>query len=338
MDRSQETDQAGAGELAESSTPQAQARRRRRWPRWLLAVTAVLVAVALLGAYVWQPAESGRDFRSPYLAEMGSHYADTATARFHYLTAGTGTPVVLLSPGGTSVIGWKDQVEVLARDHKVYVVDLPGQGYTELRDDDFRFDLDAMTAAIGTFLDAVGVKEAALAGNSWSGGWALAFAQRHPERVSKLALLDATGLDLRGTWMWEALKIPVIGEIATKLSTGKATVRRLADGMMVNSDRVTDQLIDEWWAPMTFHDNIRATYLLERRLDWSVTERALPSTRTPTLVLWGAQDTVQPVERAHRFGDLMPDARVEILDGCGHVPQLDCPDRVNQQLTAFLAD
>nr|BFE79928.1 hypothetical protein GCM10020093_025290 [Planobispora longispora] len=236
------------------------------------------------------------------------------------------------------MIGWKDQVGVLARDHTVYVVDLPGQGYTRLNDPGFGYDLPAMTAAIGSFMDAVGVRRAALAGNSWSGGWALAFAQRHPDRVSRLALLDATGLDLPGTWMWEALKIPVVGELAVKLSAGRSAARGLAEGMLVNKRLLTEELLDEWWAPMTFPENIRATYLLERRLDWAQTERALPSTKTPTLVLWGGQDTVQPVERARRFAELLPDDRTHILDGCGHMPQLDCPEPVNRHLQAFFAD
>lgn len=311
--------------------------RRRRWLRWLAGVVALLVAVVLFGAYAWQPAEAGRDFRSPYLASVGSRYVDTPVARFHYIRGGSGSPVVLLSPGGTSVVGWRDQFAALSRDHTVYVVDLPGQGYTELKDRGFRYDLNAMTAAVGVFLDAVGVRRTALAGNSWSGGWALAFAQRHPDRVSRLALLDATGLELRGTLMWESLKIPAVGELATKLSTGKSTVRNLAEGMMVNKDRITDELLDEWWAPLTFHDNIRATYLLERRLDWAETESALPTTTTPTLVLWGRQDTIQPVDRAHRFADLLPHDQTHILEGCGHVPQLDCPDRVTHHLQAFLA-
>ncbi|MFI7064828.1 alpha/beta fold hydrolase [Kribbella sp. NPDC050124] len=320
-----------------SHSATARPARKRRWRRWLAAVLAVVVAALLFGAYGWQPAEDGRAFRSPYLAQVGSRYAETPIARFHYIQAGSGAPVILLSPGGTSVIGWKDQVDVLARDHTVYVVDLPGQGYTQLKDSGFAFDLDAMVSAVGTFMDSLGVRQAALAGNSWSGGWALAFAQRHPDRVTKLALLDATGLDERGTLMWESLKIPVVGELAVKLSTGKSTVRGLAEGMLVNKDRLTEQLLEEWWAPMTFHDNMRATYLLERRLDWARSEDALPATKTPTLVLWGKQDTIQPVERAHRFAELLPNDQLVILDGCGHVPQLDCPEQVNRHLQEFFA-
>ncbi|PZG39837.1 hypothetical protein C1I98_23105 [Spongiactinospora gelatinilytica] len=311
-------------------------RRRRGLRRWVLGVLAVLVAALLFGAYGWQPAEA--DFRSSYLAKMGSRYADTPIARFHYIKAGTGSPVILISPGGTSVIGWKEQVGVLAKDHTVYVVDLPGQGYTSLKDPDFGYDLDAMTSAIGSFMDAVGVRQAALAGNSWSGGWALAFAQRHPDRVAKLALLDATGLDLPGTWMWEALKVPAVGELAVKLASGRSMARSTAEAMMVNKKLITEDLLDEWWAPSTFESNIRATVLLERRLDWSKTESALPSTKTPTLVLWGKQDTVQPVERAQRFADLLPNDQTHILEGCGHAPQLDCPTPVNRHLQTFFTD
>lgn len=320
-----------------SVTTRNTAPRRRPWGRAAIATVVLLAAALIFGAYVWQPPESGRDHRSPFLAGAGSRWVDTPLARFHYVRAGEGSPVVLLPPGGTSVVGWRDQFAALSRHHTVYVVDLPGQGYTELRDPDFRYDVDAMAGAVGTFLDAVGLEWTALAGNSWSGGWALAFAQRHPERVSRLALLDATGLDEPGTPMWESLKIPAVGEVAVKLSTSRTAVRGLVEGMMADDDVVTDELVDEWWAPATFHENIRATYLLERRLDWSATERALPDTTTPTLILWGDQDTVQPVERAHRFAELLPDARLEILTGCGHVPQLDCPDEVNQHLGAFFA-
>jgi pimeloyl-ACP methyl ester carboxylesterase len=243
--------------------------RPRRWRRRLVAalvtVVALLAGAVLYGAYGYLPAEAGRGYQPHYTRTVPSRFADTPVARFHYLHAGSGSPVILLSPGAAWVVGWRDQLPVLARDHSVYVVDLPGQGYTQLHDRHFGWNLAAMTRAIGTFMDAVGVRRAALAGNSWTGGLALAFAQRHPERVSRLALL-------------------------------------------------------------------------ERGLHWSETQRALPATRTPTLVLWGRQDKIVPVWQAERLGRLLPDARVRVLDGCGHGVQLDCPEQVNPVLADFLRD
>jgi pimeloyl-ACP methyl ester carboxylesterase len=233
----------------------------------------------------------------------------------------------------------EEQLPVLTREHSVYVVDLPGQGYTQLHDRRFGWNLAAMTGAIGTFMDAVGLRRAALAGNSWSGGWALAFAQRHPERVGRLALLDATALDTRDVWTYEVLKYPVVGELLTNLfGARKSTARSAVDDILVHRERATQELVDDVWAPLTFHDNLRANYLLERGLHWSQTQRALPATHTPTLVLWGRQDKIVPVWQAARLGRLLPDARVSILDGCGHALQLDCPERASPLLTEFFGD
>jgi pimeloyl-ACP methyl ester carboxylesterase len=61
--------------------------------------------------------------------------------------AGRGSPVVLLSPGAAWVVGWKEQFPVLAREHSAYVVDLPGQRYTQLHDRRSGWNLAAMTVA-----------------------------------------------------------------------------------------------------------------------------------------------------------------------------------------------
>jgi pimeloyl-ACP methyl ester carboxylesterase len=63
-----------------------------------------------------------------------------------YVHAGSGSPVILLPPGAAWVVGWEEQLPVLARHHSVYVVDLPGRGYTQLHDRDFGWNLAGMTA------------------------------------------------------------------------------------------------------------------------------------------------------------------------------------------------
>jgi pimeloyl-ACP methyl ester carboxylesterase len=310
--------------------------RWRCWQHVALALFALLIGGVLYGAYGYQPPEAGRGYEPPYLQQVDSRFIETPVARFHYVHAGEGSPVILVSPGSAWVVVWKHQLPALAEHHSVYVVDLPGQGYTELKDPNFRWDLTGMTGALGSFMDAVGIRRAAIAGNSWSGGWALAFAQRHPERVSKLMLLDSCGLDVGDPLQWEILKYPVAGELLTNLFTTKSTVRTAAEDSLVHQELVTDELVNEYWAPMTFHDNRRANYLLERGLDWRVTQRVMPTTKTPVLVLWGSEDNIRAARQAERFGRLMPNARVRVLNGCGHTLEYDCPVRVNDQMEAFL--
>lgn len=311
--------------------------RRLRAAYVVLAIGLVLlVCGTLYGAYGYEPAEAGRNHRPAYLEGVPSRFADTPTARFHYVRSGEGPPVVLVSPGSAWVIAWRHQLDALSEHHTVYVVDLPGQGYTELEDPNFGWNLRTISGSLGSFMDAVGIEEAALGGNSWSGGWALAFAQRHPDRVGRLVLLDSSGLDVKDPWQWEILKYPVLGELLTNLFTTKDAVRGAAENSLVNKDLVTDELVDDWWAPMMLRDNLRATYRLERGLDWRETEDAMPTTRTPTLVLWGEDDNVLPARQAERFGQLLPNAEVNVLEGCGHALQYDCPGRVNDLLEAFL--
>jgi pimeloyl-ACP methyl ester carboxylesterase len=151
-------------------------------------------------------------------------------ARFFYLHEGTGTPVVLISPGDSPAYAWHNQLSVLAAaGHSVYVVDLPGQGRTVLHDSSFGWDLSAMTGALASFLDAVHLQRAALVGNSWSGGWALSFAQRYPHRVGRLALLDSSSLDVPDIWAWRVFKIPVLGELLANFDVTRGSVRSFLD-------------------------------------------------------------------------------------------------------------
>jgi pimeloyl-ACP methyl ester carboxylesterase len=322
---------------SKSDAPRKQ--RMRWWQRVALALAAVFVVLTgglFYGAYGYQPSEAGRDYKSKYLQDVPSSYVDTSVARFHYVQAGTGSPVILLPPGTAWAIAWQQQLSALAAHHTVYVVDLPGQGYTTMNNADFQWDLAGMAEALGSFMDAVHVDRAAIAGNSWSGGWALDFAQRHPERVTGLILLDSSGLVVEDSWQWKVLEYPVVGEILTNLLTSKSTVRSSLEDSLVHRDLITDELVDETWAPLTFRDNLRSTYQLQRGLDWRETERAMPATQTPTLVLWGREDNVLPVWQAERFGQLLPNVQVNVLDQCGHVLEYDCPDQVTDLMLAFL--
>ncbi|MFF0342205.1 alpha/beta fold hydrolase [Kribbella sp. NPDC004875] len=305
---------------------------RARWLKVSLVTAPVVGVVALsLIAYVYQPTEHA----SP-AATADDRYVDTPLARVHYLQRGTGSPVVLLSPGAAPASAWNTEFTALAQNHTVYVVDLPGQGETRLHDERFTFDLNGMTDALGQFLDAVHLRTVALGGNSWSGGWGLAYAQRHPERVSKLVLLAPSGLDGRDVWSWEILKQPLIGEAFAKLATNRGMVDVAVRGLFVHQDLVTPQLVDAMWIPGTYRDNVRSMYALERGLDWSATEKALPLTRQPALVLWGDHDTVLPVAQAARFGKLLPNATVHVLPGCGHALTVDCADQATPLVAAFL--
>ncbi|GAA1588952.1 hypothetical protein GCM10009678_84160 [Actinomadura kijaniata] len=310
---------------------------RRRWLRRTLAtlggLLAVLVAAALFTAYAWQP--SATAYASPYLARIDSHYADTPLARFHYTKTGRGAPVVLVAGGGQWLYSYRDTVPALVADRTVYAVDLPGQGYTTLKKDGFRYDLDAMAGALGTFMDAVGLRRASVVGHSWGGSWSLYFAERHPERVDRLVLMGSTGLDVPSSWDWRPLEFPVAGELMGKLMRRSDAARTLRKAF-ANPGRVTDEVVAEDWAPMSRSANREALWASQRNLDYSVTQRLMGRVAAPTLVLWGGEDRFDKPWQAAAMAGRIPGATSRVLPGCGHNVHEDCPAQANPVIAGFL--
>lgn len=317
--------------------------RRASVPRRIaLGSPVALAGVVLYAAYAWTPAAQAYEPADSVLMKgVESRYLDTDLARFHYTKQGEGPPVVLLSPGTAWVVAWQPQAEKLAADHTVYVVDMPGQGFTDLKGahrDDFAYDLPAMTGAVDTFLDGVGVtKAAALGGLSWSGGWALAYAQEHPERVDRLLLLASSGADRPDSIDWRIMEPLVLGELVANYgASDRATTAAMVRDMFAHQDRVTEDIVDAMWRPSTFPQNRRATPLLQRGLDWQQTDAAMPDVRQPVLLLWGTEDGTLPAAYANTFTSRIPDTSLQLLKGCGHALTLDCPTQVNKALADFL--
>jgi pimeloyl-ACP methyl ester carboxylesterase len=218
-----------------------------------------LVLVAVTAAYTYWPADA-RAYRSAWRQTVDSRFVDTPQARLHYVRDGAGSPVILLAPSSGWPVLWQWQLEVLGRSHTVYAVDLPGNtGYTRLKGS-FRYDLDGITGVLGDFARALRLGRLTLVGNSWDGGFAPAYAQRHPERVSRLVLISASGLDLPDPSSWELMKWPVAGELAAKLSTSRSTLRSYAAKSFTDPWVLTDGLLEEIHAPMTLRENVRAVY------------------------------------------------------------------------------
>ncbi|MFC9996776.1 alpha/beta fold hydrolase [Nocardia sp. NPDC127526] len=305
----------------------------RRLAIALTATLSVLSAVAIPLAYAWEPPES--DYRSQYLSRVESRYADTDLARFHYTVTGSGSPVVLVAGGALWGYSWRDVIPELAQRHTVYAVDLPSQGYTELHRRDFAYDLPAMSEAIGAFLDAVELPRVALVGHSWGGAWSLYFAERHPDRVERLALLDSPGLDAEKAPVTPLFTTPVLGELATKL-TDRSFYAESIRGTFVHQELVTDEMIDEGYAPFSRPENRDGFLALWRNLDFGLTDAGLARVGAPTLVLWGGQDSWLPSSQAERLAARIPDATARVLPGCGHTVHEDCPAAAIPVLAGFL--
>jgi pimeloyl-ACP methyl ester carboxylesterase len=294
--------------------------------------------------YVYETPEDRTDTPA-YLQWMQTQrldgYVNAGNFRLHYLHEGNGEPIILLPGGGAWIYDLRDVIAALAPYYSVYAIDEPGDGYTTplTQNPDYNsiYTLNSIDTSLLIFMNTLHIPKAAFIGSSWGGGYALYFTQRHPERVSKYVSLDGAGLDLPDPWYFELQKWPLLGEVETKLGATRGTIRMFLEGAIVHR-KVTDDIVQEFFIPYTFHSNLIAQWVLERNQHWSVVERLIPQMKTPILIIWGKQDTVFDAKtHLQQWHQLDPHARIVEIDQAGHLVQDDQPEQVNQLLLSFLA-
>jgi pimeloyl-ACP methyl ester carboxylesterase len=266
-------------------------------------------------------------------------YVDSAVARFAYTKAGSGPPVLLVPGAGGWLVTFRSMMAVLAESHTVFALDPPGQGRTEVKNPAFRYDTDAVADSIALFLDAVGISRTAIVGHSWGGGFALRLAQRHPERVSRMALLAPGGIEVTDSWEFRLVRTPVVGEIVLLL-LGKRSARHMLRKSFAHRERIPEELVDEAMHMVKFSTNpiaqFKAMLRVERSVNWTETERDLHCIQAPVLLLWGGADRIFSVDLIERFTSQLPCVQAHVLDGCGHSLHDDCPEQTYPLLVPFL--
>ena len=266
---------------------------------------------------------------------FSSRFINIKNFRLHYILEGSGPPLILLHGGGVWLYCFYKNIPALSRYFSVYVLDIPGHGFTQALNAHVTYDFDTVCDAILAFMDMMEIEKAHIAGHSWGGGWAIYFAGKHPERMLKLVLMDASGVNRHERLTWELLKYPVIGEILSLFVTRRSVKKGLILSFYDHS-LVTDKLIDLIHAPLKNHANREAQLQYSRNLDWEKTRNLLPEINTPTLILWGKQDRYIHVKYGKQMQRRISGARLEIIDCCGHSAHNECSDTVNRLITGFL--
>ncbi|MXY46923.1 MAG: alpha/beta hydrolase [Chloroflexi bacterium] len=241
-------------------------------------------------------------------------YVEIAGAKIHMLKAGSGAEVLSLhSIEGN--LGRLPYLEALSQSACVYAPTHPGFGtserpeWLESIDDLARFYLWA--------LDELGLGKVHLIGG-FMGGWVAAeMAVMCPQVLQGLTLIGTAGVR------------PPAGEIADIFLLGEEETINLAIG---NSD-VLAAAIDADDSNLRIRGREMMTRLCWKPYmhDPSLIH-LLPRVQVPTLVVWGENDRIVPVSAGERIADAMPNARLEIVEGAGHLPHIENPEQVTPLL------
>ncbi len=260
-----------------------------------------------------------------------------------YRMAGEG-PVLLLIHGiAGSSAAWREVMPALAERYTVLAPDLIGHGHSAKPLGDY--SLGAYASGMRDLLGALGIERASVVGQSFGGGVALQLAYQHPECCERLVLVDSGGLGREVSWMLRAMTLPGSEYLMPILFPPFVRERgnRLSHELHERGVRM-GRIAEMWnaYASLTESANRHAFVRTLRAVidpggqSVSAGDRLYLAARLPTLIVWGAQDTIIPVSHAYAAHDAIPGSRLEVIAGAGHFPHVETPERFLEVLLDFL--
>ena len=238
-----------------------------------------------------------------------------------YIEAGQGHALILLHGLGGAKEHWSGNFAALASKYHVYALDQLGFGHSDKPMIDYK--IATWVDFLQGFMQSQNIPKATVVGNSLGGWIATEFAVQHPEMVEKLVLVEAAGL--AGVFSIEQNPSSI------------AAWRTLLESIFYDRKIVTDED-----ARQAFTNRLRTNdgYTIERFLAGyargQFEDDKLKSIHAPTLVVWGRNDGLLSVNQAEKFGSGIPGAKVVVFEQCGHVPQIEKPEKFNRALLEFL--
>ncbi|TQC42034.1 alpha/beta fold hydrolase [Rhodococcus sp. WS4] len=279
---------------------------------------------------------------SSYEGTLKELKTDLGVLRYH--EAGDGPPLLLLHGSGPGVTGWRNfrgNLGVFAEHFRTFILEFPGFGVS----DDFGgHPILKAGDAVLRFLDGLGLDEVAVLGNSMGGIVATQFAIAHPDRVSKLITIGGIGKNLFSPGPGEGINL--LMEF-----TDDPTQERLIEwlhSMVFDPAMVTEELIEERWTQATDPDTLASARKMYSKAAFEAGTRAalesdatpywaqLHKVKAPTLLTWGRDDRVSPMDMAIIPMRLIPKAELHVFPNCGHWAMIEQKTAFESTVLAFL--
>ncbi|GFG86718.1 MAG: alpha/beta fold hydrolase [Mycolicibacter algericus] len=261
-----------------------------------------------------------------------------------YHEAGDGPTLLLLHGSGPGVTGWRNYRGVLpafAEHFRCLVLEFPGFGVS----DDFGgHPMVSAFGAVGQFADALGLDQFSIVGNSMGGGVGINYAINSPEKVRKLVTIGGIGTNLLTPGPAEGIRL--LQEFTDNPS--RESLIRWLESMVYDPKVITEQLIEERWALATdaetlasarrmygkeaFTNMVKMMQASKGPLPWSMMHRV----KAPTLVTWGRDDRVSPLDMALIPMRTIPNAEFHVFPNCGHWTMIEAKDAFESVVLDFL--
>jgi pimeloyl-ACP methyl ester carboxylesterase len=299
-----------------------------KWIIRVLFVVLAIAAIAALGFYL-RPVSflNAHVYLQEHFVGIESHNIKVDGYRMHYLAMGpaSGSAVVLVHGLGGRAEDWWNVAPVMAKaGFRVYMPDLLGFGRSQ-QPTDFSYSVHDQATVVVGFMDALGIKQADVAG--WSmGGWIVQLiASAHPERVSRLILIDSVGLNIKPLWNTN-LFVP----------TSYQELAELDGLLMPNPPPIPPFIARDFLRRFRRNGWVIKRAMATMMTAEDVTDNLLPQLKMPVLIIWGSLDQIAPVDQAQTMHRLIPQSQLQLIPGCGHMVPLQCSAEMDPAALKFI--
>ncbi len=261
-----------------------------------------------------------------------------------FCRAGTGPVLMLVHGMAGSSATWRHVMPMLARRFTVIAPDLLGHGDSAKPRGEY--SVSGHANLLRDLLTALGLERATFVGQSFGGGVAMQLAYQFPARCERLVLVSSGGLGPEVGGLLRGLSMPGVEHLlplvcSPALRDAAARAARWLGGIGFRASPAVEEIWRSYAAladPATrraFFCTLRAVIDVGGQAV-SATDRLYLAGHVPTLVIWGARDTIIPVDHAHAAHRAVPGSRLEIFEDAGHFPHCEAPERFVDTLLAFI--
>lgn len=247
------------------------------------------------------------------------NYEIIQEGKFKYIEVGEGEPLMLLHGLFGALSNFKDLLDYFSKRNKVVVPMLP------------LFELDLLHTSVGglekhvqKFIEFKGYNKIHMLGNSLGGHVALVHVLKHPEHIKSLILTGSSGLFENG-----------MGDTYPKRGDYEY-IRKKTEVTFYDPAMATKELVDEVYDIVNQRLKVIKVIALAKSAIRNNLGDELKEIKTPTLLIWGNNDTITPPFVGKEFNKLIPNSELHFIDKCGHAPMMERPNEFNEILNGFL--
>ena len=230
-------------------------------------------------------------------------------------------PLILLHGTGASLHTWDDCIKKLDSSKRIITLDLPAYGLTG-PDPNRDYSISAYISFVEEFVSKLGLSKFILGGNSLGGMISWNYALKHPTKVVKLILIDSAGFKFESKskpLAFRLARIPVLKNGLLYISP-KFVAKKSVENVYFNKSLVTPVIIDRYFDLFLREGNRQAFIDRMTEIYNDVEPENLSKLHQKTLIIWGENDELIPLEYGHLFSQKIMEDTLIVIENCGHVP------------------